>query len=204
MTRMAIFLSRLAALLRRRSLEGELDDELRFHLEMETDENIRRGMSAEEARYAARRSFGGIEQTREAWRDRRFLPQVDAWVRDLRQGARMLARSPLFTAFAVVSLALGIGANTAIFTVLHALVLRPLPYPEPRGAHEALGNVNVGRPGLLDPGLGAEPAGLARAEQGVRRDRGFHRRWRQPGGDMARPSVSPRLALNRISSRCFV
>jgi putative ABC transport system permease protein len=133
MTRMAIFLSRLAALLRRRSLEGELDDELRFHLEMETDENIRRGMSAEEARYAARRSFGGIEQTREAWRDRRFLPQVDAWVRDLRQGARMLARSPLFTAFAVVSLALGIGANTAIFTVLHALVLRPLPYPEPRG-----------------------------------------------------------------------
>ncbi|MGA2182706.1 MAG: ABC transporter permease [Bryobacteraceae bacterium] len=130
---MTTFLNRLVALLRRRRLENELDDELRFHLEMETEENIRRGMSAEEARYAARRSFGGIEQTREAWRDRRFLPEVDAWARDLRHGARMLARSPLFTAFAVVSLALGIGANTAIFTVLHALVLRPLPYPEPQG-----------------------------------------------------------------------
>ena len=133
MTWLATFLSRLVAPFRRRRLEGLLDDELRFHIEMETEENIRRGMSAEDAHYAARRSFGGLDQTREAWRDRRFLPRVEAWVRDLRQGARMLARSPMFTAFAVVSLALGIGANTAIFTVLHALVLRPLPYPEPQG-----------------------------------------------------------------------
>ena len=123
--------SRLLATFRKRRLEEELDDELRFHLQMETEENIRRGMRPEEARYAARRSFGGIQQTREIWRDRRYLPWLESWLRDLRFAVRSLARAPLFTLFAVASLALGIGANTALFTALHALVLRPLPYPQP-------------------------------------------------------------------------
>jgi len=124
-------LNRLMASLRRPTLESELDEELRFHLDMETAENLRRGMSAEEARRAARRSFGGVEVTKDAWRDRRFLPELEAWGRDLRHAARSLARTPAFTAFAAVTLALGIGANTAIFSALHALVLRPLPYAEP-------------------------------------------------------------------------
>ena len=131
MTWLKTFLSRCLALFRKPELEEELDREVRFHLEMETEENLRRGMTPEEARYAARRSFGGVDQAKESWRDRRWLPQVDQWVRDLRFGARALARSPGFAVFAVLSLALGIGANTAIFAMLRALVLQPLPYPEP-------------------------------------------------------------------------
>ena len=127
------FLSRFGALFRRRKLEEELDEEVRFHLEMEIQENLRRGMSAEEARNAARRSFGGVDHAKEAWRDRRWLPQVDQWLKDLRFAARNLARAPGFAAFAVLSLALGIGVNTAIFTMLRTLVLQPLPYPEPWG-----------------------------------------------------------------------
>jgi putative ABC transport system permease protein len=131
MIRLSALLSRLLATFRKQRLEDELDDELRFHLQMETEENIRRGMSAQEAHYAARRSFGGFQQTREIWRDRRYLPWLESWLRDLRFAVRSLARAPLFTLFAVASLALGIGANTALFTALHALVLRPLPYPQP-------------------------------------------------------------------------
>ncbi len=133
MTWLKTFAGRFLALFRKRKLEEELDQELRFHLEMETAENIRRGMGPEEARRAARRSFGGLEQAKEAWRDRRWLPQVDQWARDLRFGTRTLARSPGFVTFAVLSLALGIGANTAIFALLRALVLQPLPYPQPSG-----------------------------------------------------------------------
>jgi len=130
MIRLSALFSRLLATFRKQRLEEELDDELRFHLQMETEENIRRGMSAEEAHYAARRSFGGIQQAREIWRDRRYLPWLESWVKDLQFALRSLARAPLFTLFAVASLALGIGANTALFTALDALVLRPLPYPQ--------------------------------------------------------------------------
>jgi putative ABC transport system permease protein len=132
-TWLRIFLSRFGALFRRQKFEGELDEEVRFHLEMEIQENLRRGMGPDEARYAAHRSFGGVEQAKEAWRDRRWLPQVDQLLHDFRLGARNLARAPGFVTFAVLSLALGIGANTAIFTMLRALVLQPLPYPEPWG-----------------------------------------------------------------------
>ena len=126
-----ILLNRLIASFQKRRLEAELDQELRFHFEMETAENERRGMSAEDARNAARRSFGGVQRTKEEWRDHRFLTGVEDWLHDLRHGARSLAHSPAFTLFAMVTLALGIGANTVVFSALHALVLRPLPYPEP-------------------------------------------------------------------------
>ena len=133
MTWLKTFVSRFLALFHRPELEEELDQEIRFHLEMEAAENVRKGMTPEEARYAALRRFGGVDRAKESWRDRRWLPQVDQWVRDLRLGARHLAHSPGFAAFAVLSLALGIGANTAIFAMLRALVLQPLPYPEPWG-----------------------------------------------------------------------
>ncbi len=131
MTWLRTFLSRFHALFRRQELEEELDEEMRFHLQMEVEENVRRGMSPEDARCAARLSFGSVDGAKEAWRDRRWLPQVGEWLTDLRFGVRNLSRSPGFAAFAVLSLALGIGTNTAIFTALRTLVLQPLPYPEP-------------------------------------------------------------------------
>jgi putative ABC transport system permease protein len=111
-------------------LDAALDEELRFHLEMETERLVGLGMSPEAARMAARRNFGGVEQVKEAYRDRRGLPAVEMLARDLAHAARTLRRHPGYTVAAVLSLALGIGANTAVFSLIDAYVLRPLPYPD--------------------------------------------------------------------------
>jgi predicted permease len=122
---------RLRASLRRGKAEREMERELRFHLEMETAENIRRGMSEEEARWAALRSFGGVEQVKEAYRDLSRFRLIDELWQDVRFSARLLLKQPGFLAVAVLTLALGIGANTAIFTVVNGVLIRSLPYHDP-------------------------------------------------------------------------
>ncbi|HSB12444.1 MAG TPA: ABC transporter permease [Blastocatellia bacterium] len=111
--------------------ERELDEELNSHLELLVEENLRHGMSSEQARREARRSFGGVAQTKEAYRDQRGLPIVETLVQDIRYGGRLLRKNPSFTAVAIITLALCIGANTAIFSVVSGILLRPLPYSDP-------------------------------------------------------------------------
>src|SRR5262249_38026774 len=123
---------RLRASLRRGKVEREMERELRFHLEMETAENMRRGMSEEDARRAALRSFGGVERVKEEYLDLSRFRWIGGVWQDVHFSARLLMKQPGFLAMAVLTLALGIGANTAIFSVVNTLVFNPLPYPDPQ------------------------------------------------------------------------
>ncbi len=121
------FLLRLRALGRRQAVEHELDEELRFHVEMEAAKNVREGMSPEEARRAALVAFGGVERHKEAVRDARTWSWLERFGGDLRYALRGLKRSPAFTATVIVTLALGLGANATMFGVVDRLLFRPPP-----------------------------------------------------------------------------
>lgn len=149
MTALRVFLLRLRGLFRRRGLDQRLEEEVRFHLEMEAETNRKKGMTPDEASHAAHKSFGGVQQVKEEYRDRRGLPGVELLLKDVQYALRLIRRSPGFATVAVLSLALGIGANTAIFSIFEAVTLRPLPVRSP---HELVAVGDASRPNQMATG----------------------------------------------------
>src|ERR1700758_1031723 len=143
-------LYRMRAILRRGRVEGELDEELRFHLERQIEKYVQSGMSREEAQRRARAEFGGVELAKEECRDARGVRIIETLFQDLRYGVRMLRKSPGFTIVAIVTLALGIGASTAIFSVIESVLWRPLPFPDSERL-TALWSTNLGENWRAEP-----------------------------------------------------
>ena len=137
----------LLALMRKQRLDLELESEIRAHLELAERDAVARGLSREDARREARRSFGGIEQMKEHHRDRRSFRWIETVLRDFRYGLASLRRAPGFTAVVVGVLALGIGGTVAMFSVVDAVLLKPLPFPQP---DRIVGVWEAPRPGAVN------------------------------------------------------
>jgi predicted permease len=144
-----MLLSRCVALLRKQKLDDDLDEELRSHIDFAVEENLKRGMSSQQARTTALRKFGGVTQTKENYRVQRSLSVAESLGRDVHYALRQFLKSPGFAITVVLTLALGIGANTAIFSIVEGVVLAALPYPQP----DRLVMVLESRPSLKELGI---------------------------------------------------
>ena len=149
-------LFRLRSLLRRNAMEGELADELEFHVSRQAEKYIRSGMNEGEALRRARLEFGGIDQVKEDCRQARGVDLIETFFKDARHGARILRKSPGFAVVALLTLSLAIGANTAIFSIVYGTLLRPLPFHDPSSiillneTSPRVGQVSVSYPNFLD------------------------------------------------------
>src|SRR5271163_1544243 len=144
--------------------DQEFSAELQSHLQLHIEDNLRSGMTPEEARRRALIQLGGMEQTKIAYRERRGLPFIETLGQDVRYGTRLLAKSPAFACMSVATLALGIGATTAIFSVVKAVILAPLPYKDPGRIVAVWTN---------DPTRGGEPIPSSAGDFGL---------WKQKNG----------------------
>ena len=140
MTLIARFRSLITGLLRRKSMESSMADEMSFHIEAYTRDLIRSGVPSAEAERRARVEFGGVEVYKERCREARGLRMLDDLRADLRYAGRTLAKSPSFSITAILTLALGIGANTGLFTMMDTLLLRPVPVQDPSSLYQVFGH----------------------------------------------------------------
>lgn len=150
MTRLRVFLCRLSGLVRKGSLERDLDEELEFHLQLEIAENLRKGMTPREARSAALRRFGGVAHIKETYRETHALPALQVLSQDVRYGFRMLRRNPGFSLLVVLCLTLGIGANASVFSWIEGILLRPFPLVVHQERMMAVAGTNRGVSGHTD------------------------------------------------------
>ena len=177
-------MNRVSALLRRGSAETDLSDELRFHIEQETDAAIARGMSPAAARTEALRLFGGVERFKEECRDVRGVRPLEDMMQDLRHGARALRARPGFTIVAVLTLALGIGATTAIFSAVDGVLLKPLPYAD----QQRIIAISLHDPGERNPASGIEYGTVADLRErasplmDIAAGEPYSRTWTRPDG----------------------